>query len=94
MNGRDCIDDYDVLCCSLLLGGKPGVNSIVRTRWSQDNLVEPRQSGNKSMARRLRRCLNIPDGFTGTICFSFYNSRLSGPPWIDRLDGGRYIQLR
>ena len=94
MNGRDYIDDYDLLCFSLLLGGELGVTGTVRTRWSQGNLVEPRQGGNKSQARRLCRCLNIPDGFTGIICFSFHNSRLSDSPWMERPDGGRYIQLR
>jgi len=93
MNKRDCIDDIDVMCFDLLLGRKNGINDVIETYWKNDSLVK-RTGGNKSMARRLRRCLNIPEGFTGTICFSFQDSRLSDSPWIKRTDGGRYIQLR
>lgn len=92
MNGRDHKDDIDLHCFSVLLNMELGVNAVVRTRWNNDTLVEPRY-GTRTSARALRRCLNIPEGFTGYISFSFHNSRLSGPPWVEK-DGGRYIQLR
>jgi len=93
MNGRNCIDDIDMLCFDLLLDRKHGVNKVITTYWANGSLVI-RAGGNKSMARRLRNCLNIPKGFTGHISFSFHKSHLSGSPWIERSDGGRYIQLR
>jgi len=91
---RDCIDDIDVICHRLLLGHQLGINKKVLTRWSKDNLVSPSPKGNKMFARRLRRCLNLPEGFTGKIVFSFHDSKLSGPPWIEDEDGGRYVALR
>jgi hypothetical protein len=94
MVGRDRKGDYDLLLFGLLLG-KPGVNDSIRTRWHHDSLVEPRVMGTKSMARQLRRCLEIPKGFSGYITFNFHNSRLSGLPFIEGADGSKQqIQLR
>src|SRR5690349_347789 len=94
MFGRDCKDDYDLLCFGLLVG-KPNVTAQIKTRWSNDNLVEPRLMRSKTAARQLRRCLDIPEGFSGFIVFNFHNSHLSGLPRIVEKDGSsKAIQLR